>query len=121
MDILKLTALELGEKIRKKELAVREAVDAVLVRAEAAEPVINSYVTLDREGAYRQVEEIQRKMSVHTTLSSMEWDGKRINLLDTPGKGDFIGEDSTAFRAKEAALMVGEGREDDEIEEVKIG
>ena len=37
MDILKLTALELGEKIRKKEIAVREAVDAVLARAEAAE------------------------------------------------------------------------------------
>lgn len=62
MDILKLTALELGEKIRKKEIAVREAVDAVLARAEAAEPVINSYVTLDREGAYRQAEEIQRKI-----------------------------------------------------------
>ena len=62
MDILKLTALELGEKIRKKEIAVREAVDAVLARAEAAEPVINSYVRLDREEAYRQAEEIQRKI-----------------------------------------------------------
>ena len=62
MDILKLTALELGEKIRKKEIAVREAVDAVLARAEAAEPVINSYVTIDREGAYRQAAEIQKKI-----------------------------------------------------------
>ena len=29
-------------------------------------------------------EEIQRKISIHTTLSSIKWDGKTINLLDTP-------------------------------------
>ena len=62
MDILKLTALELGERIKKKEVSVREAVDAVLARAEEAEPVINSYVTLDREGAYAQADEIQKKI-----------------------------------------------------------
>ena len=60
MDILKLTALELGEKIRKKEIAVREAVEAVLARAEAAEPVINSYVTLDRERDARGGSDIHR-------------------------------------------------------------
>ena len=65
-------------------------------------------------------EEIQRKMSVHTTLSSMEWDGKRINLLDTPGTGDFIGEAITAFRATEAALMVVDGREGAQIETIKL-
>ena len=65
-------------------------------------------------------EEIQRKMSVHTTLSSMEWDGKRLNLLDTPGTGDFIGEAITAFRATEAALMVVDGREGAQIETIKL-
>ena len=33
-----------------------------LARAEEAEPVINSYVTLDREGAYAQADEIQKKI-----------------------------------------------------------
>ncbi len=65
-------------------------------------------------------EEIQRKMSVHTTLSSMEWDGKRINILDTPGTGDFIGEAISAFRATEAALMVVDGREGAQIETIKL-
>ena len=37
-------------------------------------------------------EEIARKISVHTSLSSFEWDGKRLNVLDTPGTADFIGE-----------------------------
>ena len=65
-------------------------------------------------------EEIQRKMSVHTTLSSIDWEGKRINILDTPGTGDFIGEAISAFRATEAALMVVDGREGAQIETIKL-
>ena len=65
-------------------------------------------------------EEILRKMSVHTTLSSLEWDGKMINILDTPGTGDFIGEAISAFRATEAALMVVDGREGAQIETIKL-
>ena len=65
-------------------------------------------------------EEIQRKISIHTTLSSIEWDGKRINMLDTPGTADFIGEAISAFRATEAALMVVDGREGAQIETIKL-
>ncbi len=65
-------------------------------------------------------EEIQRKMSVHASLASLEWDGKTINLLDTPGTGDFIGEAITAFRATEASLMVVDGREGAQIETIKL-
>ena len=46
MDILGLTALELGEKIQKREISAREAAEAALAQAQLAEPVINSYVTL---------------------------------------------------------------------------
>lgn len=62
MEILELTALELGKKIKAGEVTVRQAVDAALKQAEAVEPVINSYVTLDREGAYAQADEIQKKI-----------------------------------------------------------
>ena len=62
MGILDFTALELGQKIQKKEISVREAAEAALERAQAAEPVINSYVTLDPEGALIQADEIQRKI-----------------------------------------------------------
>ena len=65
-------------------------------------------------------EEIQRKMSVHSALASFEWDGKRINVLDTPGTGDFIGEAISAFRATEAALMLIDGREGTQIETIKL-
>ena len=65
-------------------------------------------------------EEISRKMSVHSALASFEWDGKRINVLDTPGTGDFIGEAISAFRATEAALMLIDGREGTQIETIKL-
>ena len=62
MEILEFTALELGEKIQRREISVREAAQAALAQAEAAEPAINSYVTLDPEGALAQADEIQRKI-----------------------------------------------------------
>lgn len=62
MDILEFTALELGKKIKAGEIKVKEAVQAVFERARETEPVINSYVTLDEDGAYVQAEEIQKKI-----------------------------------------------------------
>ena len=62
MEILELTALELGKKIKAGEITVREAVQAAIDRAKEAEPVINSYVTLDEAGAFAQAEEIQKKI-----------------------------------------------------------
>lgn len=60
MDILNFTALELGKMIKEKQIAVSDAVKAVIERAKAIEPEINSYVTLDEEGALKQAEEIQK-------------------------------------------------------------
>ena len=68
MDLLKLTALELGEKIKVKEVTVREAVDAVIGQIKEAESEIHSFVTIDEEGAYGQAEEIQKKMEYMTFL-----------------------------------------------------
>ena len=44
MDLLKLTALELGEKIKAKEVTVREAVDAVIGQIRESESEIHSFV-----------------------------------------------------------------------------
>ncbi len=61
-DILKYTAAELGKKIRERKVSVKEAVDAVMERIRTVEPKINSYVTVDEDGAYAQAEEIQKKI-----------------------------------------------------------
>ena len=63
MEIMKLTALELGRKIRAGEIAVAEAVAAALSAIEKKDAVINGFVTVDREGAMRRAEEVQRRIS----------------------------------------------------------
>ena len=62
MSILDLTAVQLSEKIKKGEIKVAEAVEAVFDRIEATEKTYNCYVTLDKEGALRQAAEIQEKI-----------------------------------------------------------
>ena len=62
MDILSLTATELGKKIKAKEITATEAAKAALEQAKRMEPEINSYVTIDEEGALRQAEEVQKKI-----------------------------------------------------------
>jgi elongation factor G len=53
-------------------------------------------------------EEIAHKISVHTSLSHVMWKDCKINILDTPGSADFVGEVVAAFRVADcAALLVG--------------
>lgn len=60
MDILSMTALELGRKIKAKEITVKEAVEACLKQIDKVEDKINSFVTIDREKALNRAEEVQR-------------------------------------------------------------
>jgi elongation factor G len=51
-------------------------------------------------------DEIKRRISINTTLDPCEWQDHKINLLDTPGYADFIGEVAEALRAVNAAVIV---------------
>ncbi|HPZ43818.1 MAG TPA: elongation factor G [Bacillota bacterium] len=51
-------------------------------------------------------EEIARQVTIHTSLVPCEWNGVKINLLDTPGFSDFIGEVKGALRVSDAAMFV---------------
>ncbi|NLM20207.1 MAG: elongation factor G [Peptococcaceae bacterium] len=51
-------------------------------------------------------EEIQRKISISTSLLPVENKGVKVNVLDTPGYSDFIGEVISALRVAESALLV---------------
>nr|WP_288825010.1 Asp-tRNA(Asn)/Glu-tRNA(Gln) amidotransferase subunit GatA [uncultured Clostridium sp.] len=61
-EILSLTAVQLGKKIKDGEVTSMEAVKAVLGQIKAMEPELNSYVTIDEEGALKQAEEIQKRI-----------------------------------------------------------
>ena len=62
MDLLNMTAVSLGAAIKNKEVTVREATEAVLARIEEKEKEYNCYVTVDREGALAQADEVQKKI-----------------------------------------------------------
>ena len=60
MSVLDLTAVELGKKIKAKEITVVDAVKASLEQIKKMEPVVHAYVTVDEEGALKRAEEVQR-------------------------------------------------------------
>lgn len=62
MSLMSLTAVELGRKIKEKEVTVEEAVTAALDAIEKREAEAHSFVTVDREGALKRAKEVQAKI-----------------------------------------------------------
>ncbi|WP_055534888.1 elongation factor G-like protein EF-G2 [Streptomyces graminilatus] len=54
---------------------------------------------------YDEIEHRQQR-SVQLSLVPVEWGGYKINILDTPGYADFVGELRAGLRAADAALFV---------------
>ena len=61
-------------------------------------------------------EEIERGISLGLAVATFEWRGHRINLIDTPGSSDFVGEARTALRAADLALFVVSGVDGVEVQ-----
>jgi elongation factor G len=55
-------------------------------------------------------EEAKRLCSIHTSVIPLIWQDTKINLLDTPGSFDFIGEVEEAVSAADAAIIVVSGK-----------
>src|SRR5512139_1396682 len=51
-------------------------------------------------------DEIERQISINTSLLVAEWKGNKFNLLDTPGYMDFTGEVKASMRVADSALVV---------------
>jgi elongation factor G len=51
-------------------------------------------------------EEQRRKISISTSLIPCEWNGYKINVLDTPGYVDFVGEVKSALRVADCAIVL---------------
>ena len=50
-------------------------------------------------------EEMDRQSSIAMAIAPIEWQNNKINLLDTPGYVDFIGEVNSALRVTESAII----------------
>ncbi len=55
-------------------------------------------------------EEQKRQFSISTSVIPIEWEGYKINILDTPGYFDFVGEAEEALSAAGAAIIVVNGK-----------
>ena len=51
-------------------------------------------------------DEIERQISINTSLLHGDWNDHKLNIIDTPGYSDFFGEVVGAFRAVESVLVV---------------
>ena len=60
-------------------------------------------------------EEQKRKISISTSVIPIEWEGYKINILDTPGFFDFAGEVEEAISAAGAAIIVVNGKSGVEV------
>jgi elongation factor G len=65
-------------------------------------------------------DEIENGFSIHTTLTHLTWDNHKVNLLDTPGASDFVGEVVAAFRAAESAVLTVGAKSGVQIETIKL-
>ena len=55
-------------------------------------------------------EEAKRQFSIHTSVVAIPWGDQKINVLDTPGYFDFVGEVEEAVSAADAAIIVVSGK-----------
>ena len=50
--------------------------------------------------------EVERHMGINLSLLPLEWQGMKLNLIDTPGYADFTGEVRSGLRVTEGAIIV---------------
>ena len=51
-------------------------------------------------------DEVKRQSSIYLSLVPCEWQGMKVNIMDTPGYADFIGEVMAAVRVADSAVIV---------------
>ncbi len=78
--------------------------EAILFNAKAIDRLgkpVDGNTTMDFDP-----EEVRRQISINTALAACEWKDSKINLIDTPGDFDFIGEVMQGMRVADSAVVV---------------
>ena len=82
-----------------------------------AEAMLFTAKVIDRMGSVEngttasdfEEEERERKISIDTSILHLAWKGRGINVLDTPGYPEFVGQVLSALRAVDAVVLVVSG------------
>jgi elongation factor G len=56
-------------------------------------------------------EEVKRQISTGTSLAPLEWNGYKVNIIDTPGYFDFIGELQEGLRVADGAIILASAKD----------
>ena len=54
-------------------------------------------------------EETKRHISISSALAPVEWNGTKINIIDTPGYFDFVGDAASGYFLADSALILVSG------------
>ena len=71
MQTKSMTALQLGQMIKKKEVSVKEAVQESLAQIADLDETLGSFVTVDEEGALNRAEEVQKGIDDGTITGAL--------------------------------------------------
>ena len=71
MQTKSMTALQLGQMIKKKEVSVKEAVQERLAQIADLDETLGSFVTVDEEGALKRAEEVQKGIDDGTITGAL--------------------------------------------------
>lgn len=87
--------------------------EALLFEAKATDrfgSVVNGNTVMDYDP-----EEVKRQISTGTSLAPLEWKGCKINIIDTPGYFDFIGEMREGLRVADGAIILASAKDGVEV------
>ncbi len=71
MNLFELTLHEVSEKIAKKVISAKDLLDSVFERIENVEGMVSSYITLTKQQAYEEAEEIDRRLNKGEKTSNL--------------------------------------------------
>ncbi|MFQ5866376.1 MAG: elongation factor G [bacterium] len=82
-------------------------------KTQLAEAILFSAKAIDRLGKVESgntvcdynPDEIERKISINSSIAFCEWKDKKINIIDTPGYADFVGEVMGALYVVETSIV----------------
>ena len=82
-------------------------------KTQLAEAILFSAKTIDRLGMVESgntvcdynPDEIERKISINSSIAFCEWKDRKINIIDTPGYADFVGEVIGALPVVEISIL----------------
>ncbi len=71
MDLYRLTLKEIANKIKNKEITIKEALDSVYSRIDDVESKVDAYVTISKEKAYERAENLQQRLDNGEDIGSL--------------------------------------------------